>query len=110
MDMKAVTGPVAVQQSKRERAQQEAIRVEASASPTVARNVSGKTFYLRDGVWTDAEFKDNTGLPKTILTFGTDDYFALLKREPRLAAFFALGERVIVVFKNHVYQVNATSK
>ena len=105
---KASTGAVAVQQSKRDRAQQEAVTItseEKDASASVVRNVGKKTFYLRDGVWTDAEFKPDARVPETVLTFGSDEYFALLKREPRLAEYFSLGENVVVVYEGRVYRV-----
>jgi len=38
-----------------------------------------------------------TDMPETLLVFGSDAYFDLLKREPALAKFFALGEEVVVV-------------
>ncbi len=103
----ATTGAEAVQMSKGVRAQQETITVTAdsSAASAAKRDVRGKTFYLREGAWTDAEFKAEARLPETMLSFGSDDYFALLKREPRLAEFFALGERVIVVFNARVYRI-----
>src|SRR5882724_10988726 len=104
-DAKVVTGSIAVQQSKRAREQQEAERVTVEDSPSVVRRVDGKTFYLRDGVWTDSEFKPDSRLPETTLTFGSDDYFALLKQKPRLSNFFALG-RVLVVFDGRIYKVN----
>lgn len=107
---RATTGAVAVQQSKRDRAQQESVRVESEASAGGVRSVGGKTFYLRDGVWTDAEFKAEAKLPETALTFASNEYFALLKREPRLADFFALGERVVVVYQGRVYRVQAATK
>jgi Ca-activated chloride channel family protein len=108
---KATTGAVAVRQSKRDREQQEAIRTlseDKDTSSSVVRNVGQKTFYLRDGVWTDADFNADARKLETTLVFGSDEYFALLKREPRLAAFFALGERVVVVYDGRVYRVNAT--
>jgi Ca-activated chloride channel family protein len=108
---KSTTGAMAVQQSKRDRAQQETISIAGDDKDTpssVARNVGSKTFYLRDDVWTDAEFKAEARKPETTLTFGSDEYFALLKREPRLAEFFSLGERVVVVLDGRVYRVNAT--
>jgi hypothetical protein len=58
-------------------------------------------------VWTDAEFRADALLPETALTFGDEAYFDLIKREPQLARFFALGERVVVVFKGRVYRVQA---
>ncbi|HYG09017.1 MAG TPA: hypothetical protein VD835_03480, partial [Pyrinomonadaceae bacterium] len=109
------TGAAAVRDSKRERARQESVRAEeddealAAASAGVMRKVAGKTFYLRDDVWTDADFKAGESLPETTLVFGSDAYFELLKRERKLAEFFALGERVVVVYKGHVYRVNAAT-
>jgi hypothetical protein len=73
------------------------------------RSVGGKTFYLREGVWVDAEFKAEARLPETALVFAGEEYFALLKREPRLADFFALGERVVVVYQGRVYRVTAAA-
>jgi Ca-activated chloride channel family protein len=102
---------MAVQQSKRDRAQQDAITIASDDKDTpssVVRNIGNKTFYLRDGVWTDAEFKAEASKPETALVFGSDEYFALLKREPRLAQFLALGERVVVVYDGRVYRVNAS--
>ncbi|HEY0078020.1 MAG TPA: VIT and VWA domain-containing protein [Pyrinomonadaceae bacterium] len=103
---KTTTGEMAVKESKRARAQQEVLSVEAERSETV-RKVGGKTFYLREGVWVDSEFKEDARLPQTALTFGSDEYFALLKREPKLADYFALGERVLVVYKGRVYRVTS---
>lgn len=103
---KATTGATAVRESKRARAQQESVSVkDEDTSSTAVRRVSGKTFYLLNGVWTDAEFKAEARLPETALTFGSDEYFAVLKREPRIAEFFALGERVVVVLDGRVYRV-----
>lgn len=106
---RATTGEAAVQQSKRAREQQEANRVAKDEDSSAVRNAGSKTFYLRDGVWTDAEFKEAARLPETTLEFGSEAYFALLKREPRLAEFFALGERVVVVLDGRVYRVNASA-
>jgi Ca-activated chloride channel homolog len=106
---KATTGAVAVKESKRAREQQESSRVESEAPSNALRKVGGKTFYLRDGFWTDAEFKQDARLPETTLAFGSDEYFELLKREPRLADYFSLGERVVVVYKGRVYRINGAS-
>ncbi|HEV7798956.1 MAG TPA: VIT and VWA domain-containing protein [Pyrinomonadaceae bacterium] len=108
-DVNTTTGAVAVQQSKRARAQQEVLRVDSDKDEqsSAIKTAGGKTFYLRDGVWTDAEFKAEAKLPETIVKFGSDDYFVLLKQKPRLAAFFSLGERVVVILDGRVYRVNA---
>src|SRR5205085_3459532 len=83
---KTTTGEVAVRQSKRARAQQEAIREddEVLRVETGARKAGDKTFYQREGVWVDSEFKPEAKLPETALAFGSDEYFDLLEREPQL--------------------------
>jgi Ca-activated chloride channel family protein len=107
---RATTGAVAVQQSKAARAQQEAAYAkDDDTRRDVVRRVEGKTFYLIDGVWTDSEFKAGSGLPETTLTFGSDEYFALLKQNPKLGSYFSLAERVVVVFEGRVYRVNAAT-
>ena len=104
----SVTGAEAVQESKMSRARQQADRVDEKDTPSTTRRVGSKTFYLRDGVWTDAEFNVDSRLPELKLVFGSDAYFELLKQKPGLASYFALGEKVIVVFDGKVYKVNTT--
>ena len=106
-DAKAITGAAAVQQSKRAREQQDVMRVEGESASSGIKTAGGKTFYLREGVWTDSEFKTGAGVPETVVKFGSDEYFALLKQKPQLATFFALGERVTVILGGRVYRVNA---
>jgi Ca-activated chloride channel homolog len=106
-EAKATTGAVAVQQSKRAREQQEANRInkDDDGLSSAVKTAGGKTFYLRDNVWTDAEFKQDARLPETVVAFGSNEYFDLLKRERRLAEFFSLGEQVIVMLDGRVYRV-----
>jgi Ca-activated chloride channel family protein len=101
------TGQEAVEQSKRVRAQKEADYLRSDDKKDGVRRVGGKTFYLRDGVWIDSEFKPDAKLPETVLTFGSDAYFDLLKQKPKLADYFSLGEQVVVVFEGKVYKVNS---
>jgi Ca-activated chloride channel family protein len=107
-DATVSTGAVAVQESKRAREQQQTERITEDRPSAVVRRVAGKTFYLRDGIWTDAELSAEAKLPETVLSFGSEEYFALLKQKPALANFFSLGERVVVVFEGRVYRVTST--
>ncbi|HEV8427932.1 MAG TPA: VIT and VWA domain-containing protein [Pyrinomonadaceae bacterium] len=103
-----VTGAAAVQQSKVAREQQERVYLKDEDTRTDAvKRVAGKTFYLIEGVWTDSEFKAESRLPETVLVFGSDEYFALLKQNPKLGSYFSLGERVVVVLDGRVYRVSA---
>lgn len=107
-DVRAMTGSVAVRQSKKAREQQEVSRVEKDeALANVMKTAGGKTFYLREGVWIDSEFKADAGLPETKLVFASDEYFALLKRKPALAQYFSVSEQVVVVFEGRVYRISA---
>lgn len=109
-DAKATTGAMAVQMSKRAREQQEVMRIEEGESRSaVMKTVGGKTFYLRDGVWTDSEFKGGATLPETTVKFGSDEYYALLKQKPQLATYFSIGEKVVVIFEGRMYRVNAAN-
>jgi Ca-activated chloride channel family protein len=106
-DMSATTGQAAVTLSKQARAQQEVARMETETASSLVKNVGGKTFYLRDEVWTDSEFKPGMTLPVTVIKFGSDEYFTLLKQKRQLGDFFSLGEKVIVVFEGRIYKVIA---
>ncbi|HEU4511459.1 MAG TPA: VIT and VWA domain-containing protein [Pyrinomonadaceae bacterium] len=101
------TGAEAVQLSKQSRSQQDADSIKDEKKSDNVRHVGGKTFYLVNGVWTDSEFKAEAKLPETVLVFGSDEYFALLKQHTKLGTYFSLGERVVVVFDGRVYRVNA---
>lgn len=106
---KSVSGAGAVRESKELSKMKDSSRDDSEENrSTAVRNVGGKTFYLREGdVWTDAEFKAGGKVAETALVFGSDEYFDLLKREPKLADYFALGERVVVLFKGRVYRVTS---
>jgi Ca-activated chloride channel family protein len=109
-DATATTGAGAVAQSKRAREQQEAVTVDKDdAVSSSVKKTSGKTFYQRDQVWTDSEFKESARLPEVVVTFASPEYFDLLKRERRLAEYFALGEQVVVVLDGRVYRVKAAT-
>jgi Ca-activated chloride channel family protein len=102
-----VTGADAIQQSKTSREQQNYLVLKDNIRLDAVRRVEGRTFYLIDGVWTDSEFKPDAHLPETVLVFGSDEYFTLLKQNPKLGSYFALGERVLVVFEGRVYRVTS---
>lgn len=70
------------------------------------QTVGGKTFFLRDGVWTDSTF-DAEAMTAEQVPFLSDAYFALLTEHPELGEYFALGERVIVVVDGTAYEVTA---
>jgi Ca-activated chloride channel family protein len=107
--VRLITGAEAVQQSKSARDKQDAVRLKDETRRDAVQRVEGKTFYLINGVWTDSEFKADARLPETTITFGSNEYFELLKQNPKLGSYFSLGERVVVVLEGRVYRVNSAA-
>jgi Ca-activated chloride channel family protein len=104
------TGAEAVQLSRQARDQQQAEKLKEEPRSDAIRRAGGKTFYLVDEVWTDSEYKPDSKLPETVVSFGSEEYFALLKQLPKLGSYFSLAERVVVVFEGRVYRVNAATR
>lgn len=67
--------------------------------------VGTKNFQNQSNIWVDADYTEKLRLPEKRLQFASSDYFDLLKKEPGLAQYFALGEEVVVVWKNTIYRV-----
>ena len=111
MDPSVVTGAAAVSESRLARERQDALVVEdvavagAGAGEETVRRVGARTLYQRAGVWTDSEISDSTRVPTTEVEFGTEEYFALIRRIPALAAYFAQGEEVDVIHDGRRYRV-----
>ncbi len=67
------------------------------------QSVNGKTFILQGDVWTDTTFEPDT-METIKIEFLSDDYFNLLIEFPELAEFFAVGDRVIVLWEGVAYE------
>ncbi|HEX6372242.1 MAG TPA: hypothetical protein VF006_25210, partial [Longimicrobium sp.] len=107
-----VTGQGAVSESRLSRERQDALTLEqgyVTGESTVQR-VGTRTFYLRAGVWTDSEINADTRLPETAVAFGSDEYFALIRRVPALAPYLALGEQVAVIHDGRIYRIQASAQ
>ncbi len=72
---------------------------------TVNQFVANKNFFNQNNVWVDAEFSASAKLKEVSLKFGSDEYFKLAVSDPELARYLALGEEVVVVWKNQVFRV-----
>jgi len=68
------------------------------------RYVGDKTFILRDDTWTDTTFDPDKMKPVPV-SFGGDDYFALVAAHPDWGRYFALGSHVVVVLDGTAYEV-----
>ncbi|TFG57808.1 MAG: VWA domain-containing protein [Candidatus Aminicenantes bacterium] len=62
-----------------------------------------KTFYLKDGVWTDSEFKE--GAPATEVKFNSDAFYTLIAEKPGIAKYLSAGSKLVVVYKGVNYRI-----
>ncbi|MBI4617586.1 MAG: VWA domain-containing protein [Planctomycetes bacterium] len=76
----------------------------------VIRKIEDKTFYFRDGAWTDASFDAEKKLEEVKVTFLTAEYFELVRGVPALAKYLAVGESAVVVLEGKVYRIVAAEK
>jgi len=70
----------------------------------IIRLVGDKTFVWRDGAWVDTAY-DPDRYTLIQVGFASDDYFSLVAEAPALGDYFALGERVIVVYGGQAFEV-----
>lgn len=66
--------------------------------------VGAKTFVLQDDAWIDTSFDPDRMTP-TPVSFGGEDYFALVAAHPEWGRYFALGDHVIVVLDSTAYEI-----
>ena len=72
------------------------------------KRVEGKAFRPVGGEWVDMSYEQAAGLPEVDIA-GPDERRRILSRLPALAPYFALGDRVVVVFEGTVYRLRAGS-
>ncbi len=70
----------------------------------VVKLVGARTFVLSGDTWVDTAFDPGTMVTQKV-AFLSDDYFSLSQSRSEIAAAFALGEHVIVVFDGVAYEV-----
>jgi hypothetical protein len=103
--MAADSGASAVYASKARREMKEAQTVQSALPQSQnVRNIEGKTFTLKDGIWTDAEYDAMKSAKVESVKFASPEYFALLK-DARVAKWLSVGERVLVVLNGRALKI-----
>jgi len=70
------------------------------------QQVADKTFYQgSDGIWYDSLYKDIDKDKISKVEFGSEEYFNLLKKHPRLGKYLAVGQEVVVQVGEKIYQI-----
>ena len=84
--------------------QQLQTQAQVAETAVTIQQVKDKTFHQRDNVWIDSTHKPETKTTK--IEFGSDAYFELLKKEPELTKYLAIGKHVIVCHKATCYEIH----
>jgi hypothetical protein len=69
--------------------------------------IEGKTFYLRDGFWTDSALLDGSHPQPEVIQFGSAKYFELVKKHPGITRFLGVGTKVMLLFEGRCVKVVA---
>jgi Ca-activated chloride channel family protein len=76
---------------------------EAAFGGKISQRVGDKAFYREKDVWVDATFDKSKAMPEVKVTAWSEDFFKLIREIPALGKFFAIGDKVTVVFDGKVY-------
>jgi Ca-activated chloride channel family protein len=102
MRTRAATGAGAVMAAKVSQ-QLKAGEQASQAESTQIRYKEDKTFYLKDGVWRDSEYKD--GSPVKEIKFNSDEYFKLIADKPGIGKYLSVADKLIVCFGGVNYRI-----
>lgn len=69
------------------------------------RIVSGKCFYQNGQTWCDSVSQTKQNLKRQEVKFNSDDYFALVRREPKISQWLSLGNDLDVVIEDTLYVI-----
>jgi Ca-activated chloride channel homolog len=67
------------------------------------KTIEDKTFYLKDGVWTDSSFDGKQKLQT--IAFGSKEYFDLVHSTPGIGKYLSAGKQLILVFNGNGYRI-----
>ena len=84
----------------------QAFKLEDRAAESLSERIlykDDKTFYLKDGIWTDSDYRE--GLPVTEITFHSEAFFRLIAEKPGLAKYLSVSDKLIVVFEGQAFRI-----
>ncbi len=68
------------------------------------KQVGERTFFLRDEIWIDSEYKEGTKTKD--ISYDGRGYWDLVRKSPDVGRFFALGKKVIFIYEGIWYRIN----
>ncbi|HYM00100.1 MAG TPA: trypsin, partial [Blastocatellia bacterium] len=97
-------GAVSLSRAERDMRESEVVSIPLE-DVTRIRTAGDRTFRMKDGVWIDTDYTETGNLPVVEVVFGSDEFYDLIAKSPKLAEYFSLGEKIVVVFEGKVYRV-----
>ena len=70
-----------------------------------ARFAGNRAFYQNGNQWIDSEVQKQQNAKRQRVQFNSEQYFALVKQQPEIAPWAALGKNVQFVLKDTVYEI-----
>lgn len=69
------------------------------------KRVGSRTFYASGGVWIDASVQGMGSSPVMRIAFASEKYFELLRKDPDVKIFLALGRNIKFVFRQQIIDI-----
>ncbi len=103
-----ISGKFAVEKAKQLNSLKDSIALdeEKKSKNENVKSVDDKTFYLHSGFWTDSSYDANKSGKIQEITFGSKEYFDLLKTKPGISKYLAVGRQLILVFQGQCYKIS----
>jgi Ca-activated chloride channel family protein len=80
-------------------------RIDQAIRAQQNRYLNGRTFYQNGAQWIDSAAQSRPGARRVQVRFGSDDYFKLTRKHGEAAQWFALGQNLIVLLDDTVYEI-----
>ncbi|MBX9667895.1 MAG: VIT and VWA domain-containing protein [Candidatus Obscuribacterales bacterium] len=100
----ATSGKKAVHEAKVLNKLKEGEVLVASNHKGVLQSIGDKTFKMIGSTWVDTSYNEHTSKP-SVLLFGSQGYFDLLKAEPGISKYLSIGKELIVTYKGKTYKI-----
>jgi hypothetical protein len=88
--------------TQRFKAETQAVHVESQK----IKYKDDKTFYLKDGIWVDSEYREGHALKEIV--FNSKQYYQLITAERGIAKYLSVARNLIIHFRGVAYKITDT--
>ena len=103
MDFEADSGARAVETANKLKEMKKSALVKTESN-ALTQMVGARTFYNRNGVWTDSSFKE--GMETLTIKYDSDAFMTAITTLKKLKRCLTLGKNVIIVYKGKVLKIS----